>query len=1357
MTRLSQHAEWLSLVEVSGPFLTVSLLEKIFPQGLDAVTTPRRQKLRAAYEEWREAIDQEDALLPALHQEWIRLVLRELLEYDHESLIQRGDWKGEPLEISSQERTGSFRPDWIVCSPSDKKPRLLIAVLPPDADLASFQKGDHWPVSLQERMTLLCRAHGVRLGLLTNGERWMLVNAPVGSTSSQASWYARLWFLEPITLKAFQSLLGVRRCFGPDTDTLEALLDESLKHQEEITDTLGEQVRRAVEVLVQCLDKSDEDRNRELLRDVNPTELYEAGLTVMMRLVFLLCAEERGLLLLGDAVYDRCYAISTLRGQLAEEADRHGPEVLDRRHDAWARLLAVFRGVYAGIEHESLRMPALGGSLFDPDRYPFLEGRSKGTRWKESSAAPLPIDNRTVLLLLNALQLLEQSSGALLLSYRALDVEQIGHVYEGLLEHTVVRVPRVTLGLLGSQKAKIPNVALAELESAKLDGETTLLTLINTITQRSESAIKNALSKPANETIFSRVMGVCGGDTELAQRIRPFTNLLRTDAWDDPIIYRENAFMITLGSDRRETGTHYTPKSLTESIVTTTLEPVVYIGPAEGIPREEWKLKSPSEILDLKVCDPAMGSGAFLVQACRYLSEKLVEAWLHEESAGSAITVDGEVFNQLGAAEPMPSQLDERMTIARRLVAERCLYGVDINPLAVELAKLSIWLITLAKGRPFGFLEHNMRCGDSLLGLHKLEQLTKFSLHPEDKPVVSIFASNIETTVKDVLSLRKQIRGTQIRDIRDIHNMERLDQQGRQKLEHIEHIADAMIGEALVSYGNLRTLDNSIDNLATWAAAYIEGNNETGQKIIAEARRALSIDIPTGKLPRKPFHWPLEFPEVFKRGGFDGIVGNPPFMGGQKITDSLGTSYREFLVNWVADSIRGSADLCAYFFLNSYRLIHHSGTLGLIGTNTISQGDTRIVGLQKIISNDAKIYHRLENYRWPGKAAVVISAVFIKKGKWNRNSYSSQLKIIDCSNSKEWVVYQLKVNQDLAYIGSQLSGEGFKLSKGEAEQYIKENPKCSEVIFPILRGEDITDLPEQNAQQLVINFYDWSEEQVIKYTPCYQHLKERVYPERQKVKRKARREKWWQYAEKCTALYKEIAELDEVIVQPFYSKYICPSIVSSRQVFSAPMVVFTTSSSSLLSCLQSIFHIEWVIANSSTIGEGQRYTPSDSLRTFPFPENIEKNIHLHEFGLKYHNFRKEIMLAERVGVTDLYNNLHKKGDVAQCIDYMRNLHIKLDNAVADAYGWNDLDLSHGFHETKQGIRFTISEEARREILQRLLKLNHERYEEEVAQGLHSKKKTQKTSTPRKKKSNPDRDNDQLELFSFMNETSDESK
>lgn len=928
---LSKHAEWLSLIEISGPFLTVSMLDKAFPQGLEAVETPRRQRLRAAYEEWREAVDQEDKLLPELHQEWVRLVLAELLEYDQESLVHADDWPGELPIVSSQEHTGTFKPDWIVRSPADGKPRLFIAVLPPDTDLESVQRGDGW----QERMTLLCRAHGVRVGLLTDGERWMLVNAPVGSTSSQASWYARLWFQEPITLKAFQSLLGVRRCFGPAEDTLESLLDESLKHHEEVTDTLGEQVRRAVEVLVQCLDKADEDRNRELLHDVKPVELYEAGLTVMMRLVFVLCAEERGLLLLGDSVYDRCYAVSTLRGQLAEEADRHGPEVLDRRHDAWARLLAVFRAVYGGIEHESLRMPALGGSLFDPDRFPFLEGRAKGTRWRDTSAAPLPIDNRTVLLLLNSLQILEQSGGALLLSYRALDVEQIGHVYEGLLEHTVARVPRVTLGLQGSQKAKNPNVALAELESARLDGEAALVKLVLDVTGRSESAIRNGLTKPADDTIFGRLLGVCGGDTVLAERIRPFTNLLRTDAWDDPIVYRDNSIMVTLGVDRRETGTHYTPKSLTESIVTTTLEPVVYVGPDEGKPREEWTLKSSREILDLKVCDPAMGSGAFLVQACRYLGEKLVEAWLHEEAAGKAITVDGEALDQLGAEEPLPSQLDERLTIARRLVAERCLYGVDINPLAVELAKLSIWLVTLAKGRPFGFLDHNLRSGDSLLGIHRLEQLTRLRMDTESgrQYQLRIFGQKVEAAVNEAIELRKRLRAMTIRDIKDIEAMARLDREARRKLESVELIADAMIGEALRCGGNTRVLNNALDSLAVFAGQMLDGNETARLHINNQAAASLSTNMQGGKLRRRPFHWACEFPEVFERdeNGFDCIIGNPPFVDSETMTKSA-PEERAFIASHYSCA-KGNWDLFIPFVQRGLILSSHFGSVSLISPN----------------------------------------------------------------------------------------------------------------------------------------------------------------------------------------------------------------------------------------------------------------------------------------------------------------------------------------------------------------------------------------------------------------------------------------
>lgn len=315
-----------------------------------------------------------------------------------------------------------------------------------------------------------------------------------------------------------------------------------------------------------------------------------------------------------------------------------------------------------------------------------------------------------------------QPGGAILLSYRALDVEQIGHIYEGLLEHTAIRAADITLGLSGSAKAKNPNVGLAELESLALDSEKKLFDRVKEITGRSPAAIKNAYRRTPDPALLAKISAVCGGKMELAERITPYANWLRLDAWEQPLVYHKDAFMVTMGQDRRDSGTHYTPKILTEKIVKTTLDPVVYHGPAEGTPREEWILKSPAELLNLKICDPAMGSGAFLVQVCRYLSERLFEAWHKAEEQGKFIDSEGNVSDQ-PIAEPMTKLVDDRMNAARRLIAERCLYGVDINPLAVELAKLSIWLVTISKGRPFGFLDHNLKSGDSLLGIHDIEQL----------------------------------------------------------------------------------------------------------------------------------------------------------------------------------------------------------------------------------------------------------------------------------------------------------------------------------------------------------------------------------------------------------------------------------------------------------------------------------------------------------------------------------------------------------------------------------------------------------------------------------------------------------
>ena len=416
-------------------------LMRVFPQGLEPRDPTQAKALRSAYEEW-----QDNPTAPGKQRAWVLHVLTDVLGYPQDQITE-GQTLPAGLEANMPEMGETLRPDFALVGPAGSdtagQAQLLIISYPAEQSLDKPVVGKHWKATPATRMMELLHGAGVPLGLVTNGEHWMLVYAPRGEITGYASWYSALWLDEPITLRAFHSLLGVRRFFGVAADsTLLALLKESASDQQEVTDQLGYQVREAVEVLVQSFDSLDKESNRTLLTGVSPTVLYDAALTIMMRLVFLFSAEERGLLHLGKPLYDDNYAVSTLQEQLQEVADRYGEEVLERRYDAWARLLATFRAVHGGIQHQDMLMQAYGGSLFDPDRYPFLEGRPAGSAWRSIPAEPLAVNNRVVLHLLNSLQRIRTKVGAgttaetRRVSFRALGVEQIGHVYEGLLDHT---------------------------------------------------------------------------------------------------------------------------------------------------------------------------------------------------------------------------------------------------------------------------------------------------------------------------------------------------------------------------------------------------------------------------------------------------------------------------------------------------------------------------------------------------------------------------------------------------------------------------------------------------------------------------------------------------------------------------------------------------------------------------------------------------------------------------------------------------------------------------------------------------------------------------------------------------------
>ncbi len=415
------------------------------------------------------------------HRQWIGFVLGSTLDLDDRTLVE-GQAIPQTLQVEIPEHHELLRPSFVVIDPGTKTPRMLVQAYPRSQELTSYVANSPWKASPDTRMTELLHGTGVRLGLVTNGEHWMLVDAPKGETTGYASWYANLWLEEPITLRAFRSLLQAERFFNvADDQTLEALLAKSASNQQEVTEQLGYQVRRAVEVLIHSLDRADQDFGRELLAGVREEVLYESALTVMMRLVFLFCAEERELIPSKPfPVYEQNYSVSTISKQLRELADQHGEELLERRFDAWPRLLAAFRAVYGGLAHDDAHIPAYGGSLFDPDRFPFLEGRRQvrragrrdgtGQATARPEANPLPVDNRTVLHLLEALQLLQVRvpgggpAEARRVSFRALDIEQIGHVYEGLLDHTARRATEPFLGLAGTRD-KEPEITLAASEA----------------------------------------------------------------------------------------------------------------------------------------------------------------------------------------------------------------------------------------------------------------------------------------------------------------------------------------------------------------------------------------------------------------------------------------------------------------------------------------------------------------------------------------------------------------------------------------------------------------------------------------------------------------------------------------------------------------------------------------------------------------------------------------------------------------------------------------------------------------------------------------------------------------------------
>lgn len=1404
----SGQNDWISLLDISGPFLSLTSLGRAFPMGLETLEKGLRQQFQLAYEEWYEQTDK------GIHQAWITWVLTAVLEYDDEVLLPQGRIP-EDLKFVDEASQDTVRPTFLVVG-NEGDPRLPILAVPKGQKLGQPLHGHRWIASPNQRMQALLKANQLTHGLVTNGSEWTLIHVRESDATGYITFRSDVLADEEDLLRAFTSLLGLRRVVGAaEGESLADLLLASRDDEEELTLDLGRQVRASVELLAREMDRLDEETGRELLKDTKNEDLYRGCLTVMMRLMFLLCAEERKLLPIDTSeAYSEHYAASTLLSQLETEASEQGEEILERRHDAWMRMMANARLLHAGSPLPELQVTAYGGSLFDPIAYPFLER--------------LKVNNRVTLHVLESLQyiLVDGPTGKerRRVSFEALDVEQIGYVYEGLLDHTIHTASEPVLGLVG-KKTYEPELSLSELEalSRHKDFHKLLGKEIGKTGDGAAKAAKKLLDSPITLERESGLRAACHGKSEIFEQIKPWANLIRTDSMSRYQLYLEGSRYVSDSSERRGTGTHYTPRFLAEEMVQHTLEPLLVEGMAEGWPQDQWRKKGATELLNLRVADIAMGSGAFLVAVCRFLGAKVVEAWDDAEAAIRSVEADARLAcTDAGALlvaydpqrperkqirtpqgdftvsdpkiDPLPIDPEERLAVARSMVVDRCLYGVDINPMATEMAKLSLWLITMRKDKPFHFLNHALKCGDSLVGV-TLDELERFSLKADDAQGGGLLLPWVQDSVKAVRQIRDGIRRIPGNTLLGVGERQALFEKAEVHEDALRIAADLLLTEVFTKSTNKATKKELAEMRATRLAMLQERPDRE------KVSRLGNI------LGRPTFHYDLEFADVFAEGGFDAIVGNPPFVGGQKITESISTSFRDYIVARLAQGRRGSADLCAYFFLRAISVNKEGGTVGLLATNTISEGDTREVGLDQLLKErtvavredfevkevtmppTATAYRAVKSIKWPSKSANLECAkVWMRKGEFRGPKFlegavvETVSPMLDAERGDR-TPRTLNTNLGLSFQGSIVLGKGFVLEIEQAERMLAANPELSAALFPYLNGEDLNNELGQRPSRWVINYHDWpigrvgqtlpiSGEEVVdvvrKANPTRaddwfpgsdsrwrdpkrtaeqeeklqkQWLQMGCVPSDYSdpvaadyfetleiVERIVKQERahligrnsigtkrgtnWWKYGAAAPELYATIRPLRRCLCRSAVSQYHSFAWVPTNIVMSHATVVIASDRDAMFAAVQSMWHQVWTEEYASSMRTDTRYTPSDCFETFPLPELTDA---MDASGKALDDARRAAMDARQIGLTAVSKLMHNPTVRDADIEALRQAVIANDAAVSAAYGWEDLDLEHGFYDLGRGPRFTVSPAARKEMLRRLLAENHRRYAEEQAE------------------------------------------
>ena len=1203
----------------------------------------------------------------------------------------------EELTLPLPDYGETLRPDFAVRerdpANGDSPWQLLVQVLAAGQEFDRPAPGaGGLDASAQGRAERLLRATGVPAGVLVNGVALRLISAPRGESSGWMDFrFADLLTTAGRPLcSALHLLLGEQRLLAlPRHERLTAVLADSRLYQNEVSERLAEQVLHALYELVRGFQNAHAATDGALLseplaagRDRNA--IYRGLLTVILRLVFLLYAEERGLLP-KDETFARHYLLGGLYRRLRKDAAAY-PDTMDQRYGAWAQLVVLFRLLHDGIPAGgggAVSLPERRGALFDPDRYRFLEGRSgSGSRQRNARLEPPRVSDGVVYRVLEKLLVLDGER----LSYRTLDVEQIGSVYETIMGFRLETATGRSLAVKPAKKLGAPT-------TIDLDA------LLAQPPARRGRWLQERADRPVSAAV-ARGLRAARTVNDLHAALDRVLDHAAT-----PDLVPRGGLVLQPNEERRRSGSHYTPRELTEPIVRHTLAPLL-----ERLRGEDGGAPRPEQVLELKICDPAMGSGAFLVETCRQLADALIEA-----------------RGAHGALPDIPADEDE-VTFARRLVAQKCLYGIDRNPMAVDLAKVSLWLSTLARDHPFTFVDHAFRRGDSLIGLTR-RQIE--ALHWQGgQPILAGFG--VREKLEEAAALRRRIREAD--DTVTDRELQRLWRRAQDALAEVRRFGDLTLAAFFEG------------SKSKERAARLEAYQEA---ILTRQARRYAAELKarrnTQEKPFAPFHWEIEFPEVFEREnpGFDGFVGNPPFAGKNNVAAGNVAGYPSWLKELHARS-HGNADLVAHFYRRAFDLLRGGGAFGLIATNTIAQGDTRSSGLRWICERGGEIYRAVKRVKWPGDAAVVVSVVHLAKGEL------AGKRMLDRAPVDRITAFlfhrgghadpvRLAANAGKSFVGSYILGMGFTFDdtdrKGvasplaEMRRLIAQDPRNREVIFPYVGGEEVNTSPTHTHHRYVINFGERSEAECRRGWPDLMALvEERVKPERLRQNDRGAQEKWWQFIRPRPELHAAIFRLDRVLVVSRVGQQAAFTFLPRDMVYAESMIIFPLTSYAAFCSLQSRPHEIWARFFGSSMKDDLRYTPSDCFETFPFPEGWETHPDLEAAGKAYYEYRAALMVDNNEGMTKTYNRFHDLYETDPRVAELRELHAAMDRAVLDAYGWSDIPTACGllldyeideasWGRKKKPYRWRWPDEVRDEVLARLLALNADRAAAEARAGI----------------------------------------